>query len=38
MTEDMIKNLYESIGYVPSKTVKKAKKAAEEKHKGLMSR
>ena len=39
MTEDMIKNLYESRGYVPSKkTVKKAKKAAEEKPKGLMSR
>ena len=39
MTADMIKDLYKSRGYIPSKkTMKKAKKAAEEKPKGLMSR
>lgn len=38
-TEAMIRNLYQARGYVPSKkTMKKAKKAAEEKPKGLMSR
>ena len=37
-TEAMIKQLYQSRGYVPSKkTMKKAKKAAEEKPKGLMA-
>ena len=39
MTESMIKDLYEARGYIPSnKKVKKAKKALEEKPKGLMSR
>jgi hypothetical protein len=39
MTADMIKDLYKSRGYIPSKkTMKKAKKAAEEKPRGLMSR
>tara|TARA_E500000178_G_C17020977_1_gene755543 strand:+ start:1672 stop:2160 length:489 start_codon:yes stop_codon:yes gene_type:complete len=38
-TEAMIKQLYQARGYVPSKeTMKKAKKAAEEKPKGLMAR
>jgi len=38
-TENIIKNLYESRGYVPSsKKIKKAKKAIEEKPKGLMAK
>ena len=38
-TEAMIKSLYKARGYIPSsKKMKRAKKAVEEKPKGLMSR
>lgn len=39
VTETMIKDLYKARGYRPSKeTIKKAKKAAKEKPKGLMAK